>query len=245
MKKFLAIIIMTTTLSNTTLFAESDSEGGCSVDMNIDLTTANIWRGSYLCGLSAQPSATLTIGGLSAGMWASTDLNNGDNGYTEIDFSLGYTLSAFTLTLTDYCWTADNGFDYCGKYNKNHYLEIGASISLSEFIDELNITFGINTMMAGACRNADDDAAYSTFLSLDYEHTVGYVRLSAGIGASVEEKDVNFYSDKDGFRVVDLHASASRDISVGEHCGISLGTTLTYNPTAKKMMFAASAGLSF
>ena len=96
---FKYIVFAVCALSGLTAYAATgtDETEGTAADrpkgnlgLSIDLVSANIWRGSYLTGVSLQPGISFDIAGFSVGAWGSTDFNYGGSGYSELDFMVGY-----------------------------------------------------------------------------------------------------------------------------------------------------------
>ena len=148
----------------------------------------------WFAGASIQPSINLTYGGLTAGVWGSSDIGDvAAAGYKEVDASLFYTMSGVKVGLTQYWWSGKHT-PYIGKNpvaagapeTSGHYFEGTLGYSISNF----NIV--ANTMFAG---DRDQDAAgkqmFSTYIEGSYALTVGDVALTPAIGISPWESNSN------------------------------------------------------
>lgn len=246
MKKLLTSILAIAATACSMQVLAQEEEGGFEFGASLDYQTRYLWRGSVSCNGNMQADVNASFGGFSAELWGMTNFQS-DN-YSELDIILGYSYSAFSLTLTDYCWTNwDGDFDFFGKYKENHYLELGLGVDFSEWAENLGLTFTANTMIAGASRNEDDKNTFSTFLGLDYEYGLldDALTLGAGVGSSIENSgDWNFYSE-DGFKVIDLHLNAGYDFSINDMFSIGLNAMFMYNPVDDKPYVNAGVGVSF
>ena len=84
-----------------------------SVDLGADLVSSYVWRGVRQTGFSIQPSLGAAYKGVSLGAWGSTDMNN--EGFKEIDFTLGYSVGGLSLAVTDYWWDGEGAFRYFNR----------------------------------------------------------------------------------------------------------------------------------
>lgn len=234
-----------------TLFAsEADANGSEKSKVNLilstDVVSANIWRGTYLSGVSVQPSVGFTVEGFTFDVWGSTDFNYGNGGYSEVDFEALYSRWGVTLSLTDYCWTNRDGkFDYFGSYTKNHYLELGASFDFGEYFSKVPISIGGNVMLYGANLTEDGKPAFSTYLSIDYNQPIrNILTLNVSVGAAIERGNACLYSPNNGFSVVNTSVGASRTFDIKGKIDINLGAHLVVNPATEDVNFFAIVGFS-
>ena len=255
MKKLLTSILAIAATACSMQAMAQDEEGGFEFGASLDYQTRYLWRGSVSCNGNMQADVNASFGGFFADVWGMTDFKKGS--YSEIDITLGYSYSAFSLSLTAYCWTSESfdettfesksEFKYFDKYKETHYLELGLGVDFSEWFENVGLAFSANTMIAGASRNEDDKNTFSTFLGLDYEYGLldDALTLGAGVGSSIENSgDWNFYSE-DGFKVIDLHLNAGYDFSINDMFSIGLNAMFMYNPVDDKPYVNAGVGVSF
>lgn len=132
-----------------------DDETPVSLNAEISFLNMYVWRGMRLTdGPVMQPSATLSIGGFSANVWANMDLDdvNGEEyTFSEVDYTAGYALSLgafelfagaliYTYPGTDYASTTEifAGFSVDGP--------LEPTITLYRDIDQIEgffVTFGL------------------------------------------------------------------------------------------------------
>lgn len=225
---------------------ESESKYKGNLSLSLDLVSTNLWRGSYLAGVSLQPGIGFDIAGFSIGAWGSTDFIYGRDGYSELDFMVGYSNWGVSLLLTDYCWTnAEGNFDYFGKYTDNHFLELSLGFDFGEYFEKVPIYITANTMLYGANYDADNKQAYSTYLEIGYSYAVRkIVDLSLAVGAAIEPEGAGLYSPNSGFSVVNINVGASHDFNIKDICCISVGANVVYNPATENIYFGAGVGFS-
>lgn len=240
-KAFIGLLVVC--LPTSYLVAQESSS---SLSVGADVVSAATWRGARLAGASVQPSISFETGGFSIGAWGSTDLEYGlgDFGYTELDFTVGYSLGGVSLALTDYSWTGlSTGFDYFGTYADNHIVELGVGVELGEYVEKLPISLSLNTMLYGANKTASNTQAYSSYFEAGYGYTLGETDLSIALGAALEQDGANMYPGKDGFNVVNISVGAAKTIQLTTDYSVGLFGTITYNPTSEGIFFAT--GVNF
>lgn len=192
-----------------------------SITAGSDLVSSYIWRGVYFAGASIQPSINLTYGGLTAGLWGSSDISLvNDPGYKEVDASLFYTIAGVKMGLTQYWWTGKNK-PYIAKdaFGSGHYFEGTLGYSISNF----NIV--ANTMFAG---DRDKDAAgkqmFSTYIEGSYGFNVGDVAILPIVGISPWESNANvgYHLKYDGNSALPTPSGNGTGIAL---CNVSLKAT--------------------
>ena len=228
--------------------AEADSTSTVKVkpELSVDLVSANLWRGTYVAGVSIQPAVGFSVEGFSFVAWASSDFNFSDGGYAELDFTAAYSRWGVTLSLTDYCWTnADGKFAYFGKYRDNHYLELGAGFDFSEYFSKVPISLGGDVMLYGANKTDSGETAYSTYLFVAYNQPIrNILTIDVEVGAAIERGNAGLYSPNNGFSVVNVCVGASKSFDIKGKININLGAHIVVNPATENVYFAAAAGFS-
>lgn len=230
----------------TPVAEESGSKYKGNLSLSVDLVSTTLWRGGYLTGVSLQPGIGFDIAGFSVGAWGSTDFNYSLDGYSELDFMIGYSNWGVSLLLTDYCWTNGNGeFDYFGKYTDNHFLELSVGFDFGEYFEKVPIYINANTMLYGANYDGEGKQAYSTYLEIGYSYAVrNIVDLNLAVGAAIEPEGACLYSPNSGFSVVNINVGASHDFNIKDICNISVGADIVYNPATEGIYFGAGVGFS-
>lgn len=227
--KYLVLSALLITSSFTAFATDSTTTKKSKGNLSLatDLVSSYVWRGTSLAGVSLQPTIGFDIAGFSVSAWGSTDFNYGSSGYSELDFTIGYSNWGASLSLTDYCWTnALGNFDYFGAYTNNHYLEIGVGFNFGEYFEKVPISISVNTMLYGAT------TTFPTYISIAYTYPVkGIVDLNAEVGAAIE-KTGGFYSPNAGFSVTNVSLGASRVFDIKGKVDIVLKADLICNPAA-------------
>lgn len=186
--------------------SEAPKEPKVKVEAGADLVSAYVWRGINVTSASFQPGITMNVGGFSLGMWGSTDFNHGVN---EFDWIASYSISGFSIGLTDYCGPfgreAGEKFPNYGNYD-NHVLELNAGFDFSEVCKKFALTISANVNLLHD-KDAEDDEQYSTYIELGYPVKAGPVALDFGLGFTPFE---GMYSDN--LNIVNLSVKATKEL---------------------------------
>ncbi len=249
--KILIILSLFTCGISSLLAAEradslSGSKPKVKPELSVDLVSANTWRGSYIAGFSVQPALGFSVEGFSLEAWGSTDLNFSKGGYTEVDWTASYSRWGATISIVDYCWTnADGIFDYFGKYENNHYLELGVGFDFGEWFSKVPISLGANVMLYGANVTDKGEQAYSAYFSIDYNQPIrNILTIDVSVGAALERGNAALYSGNNGFSVVCTSLGASKTFNIKDKININLAVDFIVNPATERFCFAAKAGFS-
>ncbi len=208
-------------------------------DAGVDLVSRYLWRGLNLSSSPAiQPYAEVSAGNFTIGAWGSYTFESSSN--QEVDLYVGYQLNHLNLMLFDYVLTADsiagvgNFFDYKSG-DAPHALE--AVLTVGDFD---NIPFSLTTgvFFYGNDYNLKGDRAYSTYIELGYDLSIGHQPMHAFAGFTTHE---GMYSN--GFGCVNLGMTISKEISVTEHFSLPLSATLALNPDAENMFLVIGLSL--
>ncbi len=169
MKKFilgLAVALCATTAAK----AEVTAAG------SVDFVSSYTWRGIQQSGPAVQPGMSVSAGNFTFGTWGSMSFDESATTSKELDFTLGYEVGNFSISLTDYWWGGE-----MGTYgDRSHQQEITVGYGL-----DCGLSLAWSTMING---NADEDASgdqyYSSYLALGYSTEIADVvacDLSLGI----------------------------------------------------------------
>ncbi|MDR2474645.1 MAG: hypothetical protein LBD45_02190 [Bacteroidales bacterium] len=200
---------------------------GVEFSVGADIVSSYVWRGSQLSGASAQPSAELSIGDFSLGVWGSTDLS----GYKEVDFTASYSIGGLGIAVSDYFIPSGaRYFDY--SETGNHVFEGTLSYTLPE---KFPLSIAWSTNFAGADLKYDGKRAFSTYVELGYPVTVKDVELGFSLGFTPWEGAAaggGYYytAGTDGFSVVNIGVKASKTIKITDSFSIPAFSQLVINP---------------
>ncbi|MCQ2960078.1 MAG: hypothetical protein MJ198_07825 [Bacteroidales bacterium] len=226
LKKFGLIILAAFGFSAA--YAEEPESSDLTLEVGGDVVSSYIWRGQELGGASFQPSLSLGWKGLSLSAWGSVGFESSNT--KEFDLTLGYEISGFSVSITDYY------FAYPGALNQ--YFHYGKGKTAHVFEAQLGYDFGfmsINwyTNFAGddAVKNAEGDKAYSSYLSLGAPFTLGGVDCEAELGFMPWKTD--FYANCDGFSFSNISVKATKPIKLSDEYELGFFTQAVWNPKAE------------
>ena len=235
-------VVMALFLSSTIVWAED--EGKCDFSVGADFVSSYVWRGILWAGTSIQPAMGLTAGGFSIGAWGSVDVaGNGFGGYKEVDLTTSYSFGNLTAGFFNYWASLEGEYNYF-DYSKNtvHLLEA----NLSYTFDPFPLTLGWNTIIAGADhymdKNEKSKRAFSTYVEATYVFSIKEVNLEAAVGASPWKSSTLYTSDflrsgTDGFAVVNVALTASKDIKITDKYSLGIFGQLAFNPAKEDAFF--------
>ncbi|MDR1500237.1 MAG: hypothetical protein LBI58_04575 [Tannerellaceae bacterium] len=200
-----------------------------------DLVSSYVWRGVYQTAFAVQPGLSLSCGGVSLGVWGSTDLSSLAK---EFDVALSYEKNGFGVAFTDYWW-AGEGNPY-GHYAASHMFEGSLGYTLS---GSLPITFLWNTMI-GLDGDKDEEGArqYSTYVSAGYAFSVNDVALSVTIGVS-PWTGIYHRAGTEGFALSTVSLKAAREIRITDAFTLPIFVETIIAPNQDNVFLVA--GVSF
>lgn len=206
-----------------------------NVDLSADLVSSYVWRGFKQAGASVQPTLSAEYKGLSLSGWASTDIAG--DGNKEVDFTLGYSVSGLTLSLTDYWWDGEGAnryFSYPEDGNSGHMLEAGVSYALSK---SFPLSLSWNTFFLGkGNKKANGDNSFSTYIEASYPFQVKNVDLSISAGFIPWESAV-YGPDMDDFKFTSIQLCASKEIKINDRFSLPVFANIITNPAVEDIHF--------
>ena len=236
MKKI--ILMMAIFLS---LAVRAQDEGKNDFSLNADFVSSFVWRGSFISGTSIQPEMGLTVGNFTLGAWGSVEV--GGWGYKEVDLFASYSFGNFTAGLFNYWADSEFMYDYLDfSKTTRHQLEL----NLSYTFGSSPFTLEWNTIIAGDDKYLNDKfeekRAFSTYIEASYAFSVKDVKLAAAIGASPWKSSVmyNIWWDggrTDGFSVINMSLTASKEIKITGKYSLGLFGQLAFNPAKEDAFF--------
>lgn len=233
------IILMAIALSTT-----GQENNNSSFDPSCDIVSGYLWRGipSYsvlgegdiLLGPNLQPMVTLSSGNIKIGAWGSTDFSGK---YKETDLFAGFEIGNVAFELWDYFWPSGwesiNYFDYKNK-STGHVFE-GVLIYTPS---KLPLKLTVATMFFGADKdfNDPDKNAYSTYFEAAYIFNLyeNEINLTAGF-SPWDGIYGDGYGNNENFSVVNLMATARRNIKITDSFQLPAWGSLIVNPQQNKM----------
>ena len=226
MKKSKLFLIITTIVTivffTNELKAQETEEQAGKLSFGADIVSNYIWRGIDGPTLSFQPAVNYEINNFSIGAWASSDILLFTK---EIDFSMSYSLSGFTVTLSDYFFAMNKKY-FNFSDSTGHDIEIGLTYENENF--PLRIYAG--TMIWGDDKKIMYDidetdikkSNYSTYFELSYTF-----KNSLNIFAGATPFTGMYGKD---FAVVYTGFTVSKEIKVTDNFSLPIFGTFSVNP---------------
>ena len=261
MKKFL-LSIAALLLIFYTVKAEKPEKPKFSYNVNVDLTSAYLWRGFYDGGLSLQPSVNLNYGNFTVGAWGnlgSSDWKFNDDTYffPELDIYLIYYIKQFKVSVTHLHYFDSKYFDFSNGVSLKHegntnQTEVMLSYTVSDNIP-LSLSWATQ-LWGGDGYYADSTAttlkrAYSSYLEVAYNFRLPYeINLTTVAGFSPWR---GLYTEYEGnFAFNNLSFYAEREFSIEERASIAVFAqemTNFYNISGDKLKekLKWAVGISF
>ena len=152
------------------------AQNGFTASVEADLVSHYMWRGSDCGGISIQPTFSLGWNGLSLSAFGNAGFDSSDT--KEINLTLGYEYSGFSVGVTDY-WAS--GIDPNNRYfffekDGAHKLEA----SLGYRCEFFSLT--ANTIFFGNDYKVNGERAYSTYIEASVPFELGGVNWNVTAG---------------------------------------------------------------
>ncbi|MEM8600792.1 MAG: hypothetical protein AAGF99_12805 [Bacteroidota bacterium] len=213
--------------------------------LGADLMSRYVWRGyDFGESLSIQPyldyTATFEGGSVTVGTWASYSVGTDFGGANEHDLYISASVGPVSFGVTDYYFpTAGGGlvaepdadvddFDFF-DYENAHLIEPFVSF---DGVESFPISLYAAAIVYGnGDLNSSGDQNISTYLQASYALPLEEVELGFALG--VVPMESAFYLT-DGFAVVNVTLSASREVAITEDFGIPVMVGYTLNPELER-----------
>ncbi|MBN1300132.1 MAG: hypothetical protein JW995_02865 [Melioribacteraceae bacterium] len=210
------LLILFFALSGLTAAQELRASAGA------DLVSRYIWRGIEINNTpNIQPSIALGAGGFEIGLWGSYTLSNQTFATDEIDLYLSYGFSTdagdFVFLLTDYYFP--NSGTPLGHFQDNggaHTLELGA-------VYNGPVSFALYY-------NFYNDPGNNIYFEIGYSFAVSGIDFGLIAGGTSGSKDNPVYYGSDGFALINLGISVSKEVIVTDKFGLPLSASFIVNP---------------
>lgn len=222
------------------LSANSYSEEKCcpvSLNIGADIMSRYIFRGvDYGNSPSIQPTLSLKAGGFEIGYWGAISVNSF---YQESDLYLKYTLSNFSIGLTDYYIPSivdavpaspDTRYFCFDDKKTSHTLEATLSYQGPEkfpFWVSANIFFYGNDKRWGydEKKDIDEETYYSSYFEIGYTFNIEANKLNVWCGLTPSEGAFG-----NTFGVVNLGFSGTKNIKISNEFELPVKAAVIYNP---------------
>ncbi len=232
MNNFLLRICVLSALFFYVFLTNAQEKPKVDIEAGLDVVSRYVWRGSQLSDSpNLQPYATLSYGGLSLTGFGSYATSKS---FSEIDWTLAYTLHGITLSLVDFYNEEEdlalNDFFNWKRANTAHLVETSLAWELP--IQKFPLRVTASTLVYGADLNQNGNQNLSTYFELLYPFTVKNYELSAFVGGTGNK---GYYADQAA--VVNTGISLMRPIEVTDRFAFDLNMCFAVNPRAEDAFF--------
>ncbi|MBU2650730.1 MAG: hypothetical protein KKA81_07335 [Bacteroidetes bacterium] len=228
MKRSTKFILSCTVLALIALHSFSQ-EKKVSLNAGADIMSRYIWRGTDFGNApSVQPTLSVSAFGIELGAWGAYSISG--PGYQEADLYLSYTFinDMFTIGATDYFFPGDtcknNYFDYDDK-TTGHTFEANLSFNGN---DKIPFNASANYNFAGA------DQDNSWYFEIGYSGSIQKTGFNIFMGFT-PDKGIYLTPGAEGFSVVNVGITATRDIKITESFSLPVQASLITNPQAENI----------
>ena len=216
-----------------------------------DLVSRYVWRGFDFGGSpSIQPTVEYGSGGLALGFWGAYPTADAGTGTEEIDFygSYGFDLKesgSLSIGFTDYMFPTSgfhianfNSYDEMKVYDDvdtvyggSHFIEINAGYSGPE-------SFPISIAFNVFVHNVEHSPIY---FEVGYSIAVEDVGLDFFAGGTTG--DDNFYYATDGFGLINVGLTASKEIKITDDFSLPIFGSIIVNPETEDLFYVLGLSL--
>lgn len=214
--------------SSTFIFAQASVSGGA------DFVSRYVWRGlDFGNSFSVQPALSFGVGGFEAGFWGSYPFTADGYGAEEMDLYLGYSISDFSVLVTDYYFPTAGGKYGNYKDPGSHTIEVGLSYGGSEAFP-LSLAAYMNVY------NDDDNTVY---FEVGYSTEVSGVGVDLFVGGT-PGGDGGYYATTE-FNLINVGVTASKDIEITDKFSLHVFSSYVLNPNLEVgyLLFGFSIGM--
>lgn len=210
-------------LLNVNQVKAQEEESQSKFNVNADLYTNYIWRGSKLgTGPALQPSVTFKTGGLAVGVWGSFDAS----GYMEADPFVSYSFPfGLSLGITDYYLPGRPLFEVSDTAG-NHALELNGGFT--KWGLTLNANYIVNE--AGGVASLGGDMYFQAGYAFKYFN----IFLGAGDGWHTSDGD---------FALCNVGIGTTKEIKITDTFAIPVTGQIIVNPEREQLFVVV--GFSF
>ena len=141
------------------LHTPSSAQNKFEGSIGADIVSNYIWRGQDLGNVSLQPAISVSYKGLSLSAWGSAGFDRNDT--KEVDLTLGYSISGFSVSVTDYWFDGGPGYFHYKDGFTNHTFEAQVGYDFGFAAIDWYTNFAGNTGF-----NANGKKAYASYVCI-------------------------------------------------------------------------------
>ncbi len=218
--------------------AEEEGASKIKLEAGFDLATTYLWRGfEFGNGPVIQPWTRLSYGGLSAGVWSTTNFI-GDS--KEVDLYASYNFKNVTLSFTDFFSMGIAGLDQnyfnFGSSTSIHIAELGLSYEGSENFP-LTLSGGIFVYGLALDPKVNDSGKlnHSTYFEVGYPGTI--MDYTYSLFAGFVPTESSFYQTGK-FSFINVGCKVGKSFPITAQFSIPTTLTLSTSPERKTVCLA-------
>ncbi len=190
---------------------------GLEWSVGADITSAYLYRGMNYGGTSFQPEVSVGYGGLALTAWG--NLGAVDNRFIEftpeLDIALSYSLFGLTVGVNHlYYFDGSKYFDFHG--NGTTQTEVYAEYDFSEMLENVPLSLGWYTYVAGDDFTEEGKRAYSTYIEVSYDAALPFgFSLTPTVGMTPWKSCYSYYEGD--FAVNNVSLKLNWEKEFGDH----------------------------
>ena len=218
------------------LFANDSTRVASPFSASLELSTKYMWRGiEYGTAPTVFPMIGYSYKGFNAFAMGAYAINGS---HQEVDFGVSYTVSDFTIGVSDYYYPSSVGEkdEYFKLSNRStgHWVEACATWNGTK----IPLWVTVSTYIFGADKNEEGKQMYSSYAEVGYTYSFNDNNsMALCIGANFNK---SFYTDYQiGFNVVNINAKYNTAFKFGNY-KLPVSASYILNPYKYKSFFTMS-----
>ena len=235
MKRFI-VILCSLVAWVSSLFAQDSTKVSSPFSVSLELSTKYMWRGiEYGTAPVAFPMLGYGDKGLNAFAMGAYAVNGS---HQEVDIGVSYTVSEFTVGVSDYYYPSavgeKDGYFKLSNRSTGHWAEAYATWTG----EKIPLWVTLSTYVFGADKNEDGNQMYSSYAEVGYTYSFNDNNsMALCVGANLNK---GFYTEyQSGFNVVNISAKYSTAFKFGSF-RLPVSASYILNPYKNKSFFTLS-----
>lgn len=220
----------------SSLFAQDSTKVSSPFLVSLELSTKYMWRGiEYGTAPVACPMLGYGYKGFTAFAMGAYAVNGS---HQEVDLGVSYTVSEFTVGVSDYYYPSavgeKDGYFKLSNRSTCHWVEAYATWTG----ERIPLWVTLSTYVFGADKNEDGKQMYSSYAEVGYTYSFNDNKsLALCVGANLNK---GFYTDcQSGFNVVNISAKYNTAFKFGSF-RLPVSASYILNPYKNKSFFTLS-----
>lgn len=235
MKRFI-VILCSLVAWVSSLFAQDSTKVSSPFSVSMELSTKYMWRGiEYGTAPVAFPMLGYGYKGFNAFAMGAYAVNGS---HQEVDLGVSYTISEFTVGVSDYYYPSavgeKDGYFKLSNRSTGHWVEAYATWTG----EKIPLWVTLSTYVFGADKNGEGKQMYSSYAEVGYTYSFNDNNsMALCVGANLNK---GFYTEyQSGFNVVNINAKYSTAFKFGSF-RLPVSASYILNPYKNKSFFTLS-----